>query len=340
MAPSIPMSRISEMVQYLHARLPKPPTAIKARYELPSFLGNEPQTAEIHPQHLQRLSDDIGYFLGLLKSVPVRVVDEPTGGNWAGRSGEGIVYQPEGSPVGGCFWVTGGELREILVFRKQHFVWRQFFAIVAHECTHNYLYQHRIEWRNPQESEPFTDVCSAYVGLGGLLLRGYGTQLGYLPLDRVRDAIYYSAMQRGLRDLGEDLYGLPRILVNLCAWRHDRKRQRLAVQLKALHVQVQELRGSLQRIATTMSRVSQGSDHPALSVEDGTKLVEIANALAIGETERKVDTLLRDTLLAEEDDEVDSVILQALTERTHTLSHQLQKWDQVVQRLERSIGPP
>lgn len=241
--------------------------------------------------------------------------------------------------MGGCFWVTGGDLREILVFRKRHFQRRQFFAIVAHECTHNYLYQHRIEWRNPQESEPFTDVCSAYVGLGGLLLRGYGTELGYLPPDRVRDAIYYSAMRRGLRDLGKDLYGLPRILVNLCAWRHERKRQRVAVQLKALEAHVQELRASLQRIATTMSRVSQGSVHPAISVKDGTKLVEIVNALAIGETERKVDSLVRDTLHAQEDDKVDSVILQALRERTHTLSHQLQEWDHVVQRLKHLIGP-
>ena len=101
--------------------------------------------------------------------------------------------------------------------KKTHFVIEHILAILAHECTHNYLHYHRVNVSDELENEVLTDLTVAYLGLGSLYLDGFdaGTaEIGYVAAKDIRYAIVYSAKLRKLKKLASFLPLLDRMNVS------------------------------------------------------------------------------------------------------------------------------
>ncbi len=173
MAKSLPRDEIWRRLNFLHSRLPKHPTAVSGLYSLPEKYAEEVANSNFSQSSLQTISDHIGYFLGLLGGVTITLIEEPKHGGWVGTSDGIVVADEKRLPIGGMYRAVGPEHNEILLIKKQKYEFKHILAILAHECTHNYLYHYRVRESEESENEILTELATAYLGLGHLLLAGY-----------------------------------------------------------------------------------------------------------------------------------------------------------------------
>lgn len=67
---------IKDKLKYLHSKLPSRPTVVIEPYSLPEDGLNDIRQSNYSQASLQRISDHIGYYLGLFESVKVSFVEE------------------------------------------------------------------------------------------------------------------------------------------------------------------------------------------------------------------------------------------------------------------------
>ena len=138
--------RIKENVEFLKSHLPSKPAAVAGFYKLPKEFSKNVIDSYFSQNSLQEISDHIGYFLGILKSVKVTFVEETTDPRWTVSSG-GIVFidnNNNNSNVSGLYRVMGYDHGEILLIKKNKYQLKHILAILAHEYAHHYLYQYNI----------------------------------------------------------------------------------------------------------------------------------------------------------------------------------------------------
>ena len=170
---SLSKKRIQENLEFLKSHLPAKPTAVDGFYKLPKEFSNNVIDSGFSQNSLQKISDHMGYFLGILKSVRVTFVEENTDPRWTVSSGGDVYMDNNNSNVSGLYRVIGYDHSEILLIKKHRYQLKHILAILAHEYTHHYLYQKNIRKNNEDENEILTEVAAAYLGIGQLLVNGY-----------------------------------------------------------------------------------------------------------------------------------------------------------------------
>ncbi len=140
-------------LKYLKDSLPSKPTAVRGLYSLSKTLDyafNGP--TEQKEAALQKISNNMGHFLGLLHRVNVSFVEKTESGLKTHTvfiaDDEGYIDQEskseyiEEEKYAGLYKVRGYDHREITIVNDRTFYLIHFLSVLAHEVTHNYLYHH------------------------------------------------------------------------------------------------------------------------------------------------------------------------------------------------------
>lgn len=197
---------IQYVFQYLKDSLPVEPTAVSGLYSLPKAFDH----AFNGPTHqkettLQKISDHMGHFLGLLNRVRVSFVEKRESGEKThtvfvadngGNVGEKTTSEfIEEEKYAGLYRVRGYDHGEIIIVNDSTFYLIHFLSVLAHEVTHNYLFHHHITAPEEIDSEELTDLATIYLGFGSVILRGYvpsstiSCRLGYIDVPTIRRAL-------------------------------------------------------------------------------------------------------------------------------------------------------
>jgi hypothetical protein len=206
--------------KYLKASLPGNPTAVNGLYSLPKALDY----AFNGPTHqkeaaLQKISDHMGHFLGLLNRVNVLFVEKRE----SGPKSHNVFIADEGGNIGketksdfieeekyaGLYKVRGFDHGEITIVNDRTFYLIHFLSVLAHEVTHNYLYHHHVNTPEKIDSEELTDLATIFLGFGSMILHGYeassanSCRLGYIDVSTIRRAILqaYSLRNWSVKDV-------------------------------------------------------------------------------------------------------------------------------------------
>jgi len=202
--------------KYLKDTLPGNPTAVSGLYSLPKALDytfNGP----IHQKEgaLQKISDHMGHFLGLLNRVKVSLVEKRESGSKShtvfitdnnGNIGKETKTEfIEEEKYAGLYKVRGFDHGEITIVNDRSFYLTHFLSVLAHEVTHNYLYHHHLNVPDRIDSEEMTDLAAIFLGFGITILRGYepspaiSCRLGYIDVSTIKRAIIQAYSLRNWR---------------------------------------------------------------------------------------------------------------------------------------------
>lgn len=202
--------------KYLKDTLPGNPTAVSGLYSLPKALDH----AFNGPTHqkeaaLQKISDHMGHFLGLINRVKVSFVEKRESGSkshtvFTADDGGTIDKETktefvEEEKYAGLYKVMGFDHSEITIVNDRTFYLTHFLSVLAHEVTHNYLYHHHLNAPNRIDPEEMTDLAAIFLGFGSTILRGYepssaiSCRLGYIDASTIRRAIIQAYSLRNWR---------------------------------------------------------------------------------------------------------------------------------------------
>jgi predicted RNA-binding Zn-ribbon protein involved in translation (DUF1610 family) len=206
--------------QYLKASMPSKHAAVSGLYSLPKAFDH----AFSGPTHqkevaLQKISDHMGHFLGLLNRVKVSFVEKKESGaktrtvfiaDNEGNIGEETKSEfIEEEKYAGLYKVRGYDHGEITIVNDRTFYLIHFLSVLAHEVTHNYLYHHQVTAPEEIDSEELTDLATIFLGFGSTILHGYepssaiSCKLGYIDVSTIRHAILqaYSLRDWNVKDI-------------------------------------------------------------------------------------------------------------------------------------------
>jgi len=341
--------RIDEKLTFLHShpKLPRPPTAVQGLYSLPANMKEKVLDTNFAQDALQEISDHIGYFLGVLSSVKVTVGIE---------SSDDMLVVPseiDRADKVGLYKVTGTFHREIQLTKKFRFRMEHVLGILAHESTHNYLNYWGVREEDALGNEILTDVTAAYLGLGALLLEGYKPiswtsdhwatatasgctahmiSIGYVKPEGIRYAIARSAELRGLKELASVLPFSARIRVSFHFWKVRRWEEKKKKQIEALLEKLERVKSLYDRTLNMMQKAPTNTSQERIPPEDGRKLVEIANALSLGQIKLTLEELSRNANRLKDPAEIDDGNLTHLSTQVNELSNTISDWDRVVRK--------
>jgi len=165
--------QIKSNLEFLKEHLSSNPTAVDGLYQLPKNLSDDVIKTNFSQSSLQKISDHIGYFLGILKSVKINFVEETADPRWIASNTGILVQGNEESSTPGIYKVIGYDHSEIVLIKKYRYQLQNLLAILAHEYTHHYLHEHRVKKDNVSENEILTEIATAFLGIGQLLIEGY-----------------------------------------------------------------------------------------------------------------------------------------------------------------------
>jgi predicted RNA-binding Zn-ribbon protein involved in translation (DUF1610 family) len=210
---NLPNKELQFALKYLKDSLPSKPTAVRGLYSLPKTLDyafNGPTQQK--EAALQKISDHMGHFLGLLHRVNVSFVEKTESGvttqtvfiaNDKGNIGqESKSEYVEEEKYAGLYRVRGYDHRDITIVNDRTFYLIHFLSVLAHEVTHNYLYHHQITAPDEIDSEILTDLAAIFLGFGSTIIHGYepssaiSCRLGYIDVSTIRRAIFQSYLLR------------------------------------------------------------------------------------------------------------------------------------------------
>jgi len=139
--------------KYLKDTLPGNPTAASGLYSLPKELDNAFNGPTRQKEvALQKISDHMGNFLGLLNRVKVSLVEKRE----SGSKSHTVFITDDGGNIGketktefveeekyaGLYKVRGFDHGEITIVNDRTFYLIHFLSVLAHEVTHNYSIFH------------------------------------------------------------------------------------------------------------------------------------------------------------------------------------------------------
>ncbi|MCK4905429.1 hypothetical protein KAS42_04220 [bacterium] len=330
MQEDISTRKIREKLDFLKTKLPNQPTAINNLYSLPGKFALEVMQSNYSQASLQKVSDHIGYYLGLLKSVKITFIEELTDNRWVGTSDGTLVGDKNGSPVSGLYKVVGFDSSEILLIKKHKYELEHVLAILAHEYTHNYLSHYGIREAEELENEILTELTTAYLGLGHLLIEGYkpitwtsdnwnyvlasghtthSLSIGYVTPNTIRKAIIISTELRGW-DPKEVVLNFASIWDKIIAffqlWPYRNKLRKIEKektkvatfvekrreQINSLKIDIDKIQENYNQICELIKSVSATTNISQITAEDGNVLVEITNKISVGEIALEIKRIL------------------------------------------------
>lgn len=176
---------IKEMVDLLHAKLPKKPTEKNYQLTKQKLLLDVPMNASLQ-EKLQVVANNMCQHLRISKPIRILTLANIPAGKFEQMDGINTIF-------------INSDLA------NQSF--NQKLAILAHEIAHYYLMTtHRIYFSETNKNEFLTEVCTIYIGFGFLLLEGYQIEsnnnnntfakVGYISEDVVFDTIIKTAFIR------------------------------------------------------------------------------------------------------------------------------------------------
>jgi len=309
---------VDEKLGFLHRhpRVSRKPTA-EPVYTLPRRIHRDVIESSFSQASLQNLSDNIGYFLGLLHSVKVSIGIESSEYMLADTA-----TMDEAGRIG-LYKVRGGARREIQLTKKFRFQFKHVMAILVHESMHNFLYNHRIRLDDTDQNEVLTDVSIAYFGLGRDVMKGYepivwtsdhwshGNQyghtthtytIGYVPSSLIGYAVYRAAVIRNLpefRRICPLRFRIPLHFASRCQEKHAESATRT---LNAFMTRIDRAKRDFDCLATV---IQSPADHHWKNIkgENSTLLVELHGLVATGEIERALQSVQARVKAIEHNDE-------------------------------------
>lgn len=175
--------------------MPSQPTVVTDLYRIPLGFAERYNNADDRRPLIQELNDHMRFYLGVLEPIRVELVEDLHGSFDFAVDRTGIVIGEVRHQFAGLY----SGRRKITIANEQRYSFQNMCAILAHECTHNYMEIHSIRL---QEADPeiLTDIAAAYLGFGFILLRGYETydmSLGYLSNKSIKEVIHLAVKLRG-----------------------------------------------------------------------------------------------------------------------------------------------
>lgn len=325
---SIPREVIDNKIHKLQIALPSKPTAVNKIYPPAKELPNMDVFSSCSEESLQKISDHIGYYLGLLKNVKVRVV------------------KSSGSSIAGVYKVISYDHSEILINLERIYNHANVLSILAHECTHNYLFQHSIADVNEEQNEILTDIATVYLGLGSILLDGYRVEhwytenhegdktlnefsLGYLPYI---DILYTFAKVAEIRGWSPDeiftVMPTEQDIANIKPFLKDymknlKKKDKLNEELRTLHNKWTKIKSSIQNNQINGIKVNK---------KDGHIFVNIMNEITVGNLENQLNNMINKINNIDSFKKEYNQILQEIKKDMKDISRNIKKWLKIVDK--------
>jgi len=214
---------VNNYLIFLRSKLPINPTVTNVPYILPFKITDNQIYQDDLVVNLQRIADHIGYYLLVLKKVKVIYYDVQIDGKekiFTCDSNGSIFIHDNYSDAAGHYSQLSPDVYAVTINKKKGYKVKHLIGILVHEMMHHYLSHYNIRKTNINENEILTDIASAYLGMGHLLLEAYSTiewttdhwkkddQSGhtlhqtwivYVTTETLRDAIAISTELRGLR---------------------------------------------------------------------------------------------------------------------------------------------
>lgn len=292
---------VDEKLDFLHRhpRTSRKPTA-EPVYQLPRTIRHGVIDSNFSQESLQKLSDNIGYFLGLLHSVKVTIGIESSEYMLANTA-----TMDEAGRIG-LYKVKGGAQREIQLTKKFRFEFKHVVAILVHESMHNLLDNCGIRLEDMGQNEILTDVSTAYFGLGQLVIKGYqpivwtsdhwsrGNEyghtthtytIGYVPASLIGYAVYRSAIIRNLPEFQKICPLRFRIPLHFKLRREGRRAEEASRKLERFIGRVDRAMKSFDSLAAILR--APGDHHwKNIKGEKSGLLVELNGLITTGEIER------------------------------------------------------
>jgi len=344
--PRVTRDKIDEKLQLLHQipSIPASPTA-ETVFSLPVEMQEQILATNYSQDIIQKLSDLMGYYLGLLESVRIRIGVE---------SSENMLANPrtmdEAGKVG-IYSVTGrGAQKEIRITKKYRLKLKHVLAILAHESVHNYLDSMGIEDKNTDEDEILTDIAAVYLGLGRLLLQGYepikwesdhwsrGSEhgyiahsitIGYVPYQQIRYAIHRAAILREEKEFVRLLPLWSQIRLRYCFWRKDRKRRKLGMQIEDMVALLENAQDSFNAIAAIVQSTPATGWRTDIPAKSAKALVELLGTVTTGKFQGNLDNAIHGIQCIEKSGNEQDIA--AFHGKCRALYRQVRIWQEVVQ---------
>tara|TARA_B100000886_G_scaffold330150_1_gene280301 strand:+ start:534 stop:1367 length:834 start_codon:yes stop_codon:yes gene_type:complete len=197
---------IEKEIKFLHNTILKKNISIpKSRIFISSKVKSKLIDGNYTTQGMQKVSDYIAKYLGIVKPVRVEIFKEKL------EHPPGFFSQISGSEKAGLYKVDSiGKNRVIKVYKKAGYNVDNILAILAHENVHNFMYEHSVGYPNEDDNEKLTDLLTTYLGFGDILFTGYKDitissiveddrvfkkvhKIGYITSQNVYDAMYHTS---------------------------------------------------------------------------------------------------------------------------------------------------
>ena len=338
--------KIDEKLQLLHQTpgIPASPTA-EAVFSIPVKMQKQILATHYSQDTIQKLSDLMGYYLGLLGSVKIKIGVE---------SSENMLANPrtmdEAAKIG-LYSVRGrGAEKEIRITKKCRFELKHVLAILAHESVHNYLDSMGVEDKDTAENEILTDIAAVYLGLGRLLLQGHepitwesdhwsrGSEqgytahsitIGYVPYQQIRYAIHRAAILREEKEFVRLLPLWSQIRLRYYFWRKDRKKRKRGKQIENMLTLLGDVQDSFDAIAAIVQSTPATGWRTDIPASSAKALVELVGTVTTGKFQGNLDNALHRLQCIQESGNQQDIA--AFRGKSLDLSRQVSMWQQVVQ---------
>lgn len=301
---------IKSHLEFLKEHLPPKPTAVDGLYQLPKNLSDDVVKTNFSQNSLQKISDHLGYFLGILKSIKVNFVEETSDPRWVASSAGVISQNNTSSSVSGLYRVTGYDHSEILLIKKNRYQLKHLLAILAHEYTHHYLYEHRVRKNETYENEILTEIATTFLGIGQFLVEGYypitwtsdyynyvfvsgyktnTITLGYVTPDTIKKAILLATELRhwnpkevvkSFRSLFDKLSAYIKLIPYRSEYNRVNKEE---AHRKKVESELSELVIRYENLQQKYNNFVKNFDSTKIDKRDGESFVSLANEVSTGE---------------------------------------------------------
>jgi hypothetical protein len=330
---------VDEKLDFLHRhpRISRKPTA-EPVYALPKAIHRRVIDSNFSQTSLQNLSDNIGYFLGLLHSVKVTIGIESSEYMLADTA-----TMDEAEKLG-LYKVRGGAQREIQLTKKFRFKFKHVLAILVHESMHNFLDNHGVRLDDTDQNEILTDISTAYFGLGQPVMKGYQPvvwtsdhwlrrneygytthtyTIGYVPASLIGYAVYRTAVIRNLPEFRKICPLRFRIPLHFKLRREERRAAEASRKLKGFIGRIDRAKQDFDNLADVLQ--SPGDHHwKNIKGENSSLLVELNGLVVTGEIERALQSIQTRAHAIAQNGDIE--ILENLHTEASSLCERIDKW--------------
>jgi len=345
---------IKQNLEFLQSHLPPRPTAVDGFYKLPENFSKTVIETYFSQSSLQRISDHIGYFLGILKPIKVNFVEESSDPRWIASNSGMITKNENGPSVSGLYRVMGYDHSEILLIKKNKYQLKHVLAILAHEYTHHYLHEHNVRKNDRDENEILTEVATAYLGLGQFLVDGYKPivwtsnyynyvfisghtthtmTLGYVPPHTIKKAIILATELRKWepKDVVSSFSLLvDRIIVYFKLWPYRsevKKVKRQKEEVVSIKNELDKMVENYKNICLDFDKISKNINLSSISKDDSAEFVKLANELSLGEYKNKITNFLKTV-----EDSKSENSLKDIKKEKNKLGNQTSSWQRLLNK--------